>query len=156
MVRNNETHGHSVVNCAIQASAQCFQQTGAEQFTTKNLSTTVSGSYNGPHILNETLAETICINGLNSVPTNVVHTSLFNLIFGLKRELPVSPLSKPVRIKKDLKPRSGPRVFGCARWRKDMVKVSSELARYRRAWVASISDQRHSISDTGSTSSTSK
>ncbi len=122
----------------------------------KKLSATASGRYNGPHIINETLTEAICINGLKSVPTNVVHTPLFNLIFGLKREPLVSPLSKPVRIKKDLEPSSGPHVFGCARWRKDMAKVSSELARYRRAWVASNRDRRHSIGDTGSTSSTSK
>ncbi len=31
-------------------------------------------------------------------------------------------------IKADLEPLSGPRVFGHARWRKDWVKVSSELA----------------------------
>ncbi len=40
-------------------------------------------------------------------------------------------------IKADLEPLSGPRVFGHARWRKDWVKVSSELAQDRRAWSAS-------------------
>ncbi len=35
--------------------------------------------------------------------------------------------------KADLEPISGPRVFGHARWRKDWVKVSSELAQDRRA-----------------------
>ncbi len=40
----------------------------------------------------------------------------------------------------DLKPLSGPRVFGNARWRKDWVKVSSELAQDRRAWSASVRD----------------
>ncbi len=39
-------------------------------------------------------------------------------------------------IKADLEPISGPRVFGYARWRKDWVKVSSELAHDRRAWSA--------------------
>ncbi len=34
-------------------------------------------------------------------------------------------------IKADLEPISGPRVFGHARWRKDWVKVSSELAQDR-------------------------
>ncbi len=32
-------------------------------------------------------------------------------------------------IKADLEPISGPRVFGHARWRKDWVKVSCELAK---------------------------
>ncbi len=43
-------------------------------------------------------------------------------------------------IKAGLKPLSGPRVFGHARWRKDWVKVSSELAQDRRAWSASVRD----------------
>ncbi len=38
----------------------------------------------------------------------------------------------------DQEPFTGPRVFGHARWRKDWVKVSSELAQGRRAWSASI------------------
>ncbi len=40
--------------------------------------------------------------------------------------------------KDDLEPISGPRVFGHARWRKDWVKVSSELAQDRREWNASV------------------
>ncbi len=32
----------------------------------------------------------------------------------------------------------GPRAFGYARWRKDWVKVSGELAHERQAWGASI------------------
>ncbi len=40
-------------------------------------------------------------------------------------------------IKADLEPISGPRVFGHARWRKDWMKVSSELALDRRVWSAS-------------------
>ncbi len=43
-------------------------------------------------------------------------------------------------IKADLEPLSGPRVFGHARWRKDFVKVSSELAQDRRARSASVQD----------------
>ncbi len=38
----------------------------------------------------------------------------------------------------DLEPLSGPRVFGCARWRKDRVNISSELAQGRPAWGAPI------------------
>ncbi len=43
-------------------------------------------------------------------------------------------------IKTNLKPLSEPRVFGHARWRKDWVKVSSELAEDRRDVVNSIGD----------------
>ncbi len=53
-------------------------------------------------------------------------------------------------IKADLEPLSGPRVFGHARWRKDWVKFSSELAQDRRAWGASVRDVVNSISDAGS------
>ncbi len=41
-------------------------------------------------------------------------------------------------IKADMKPISGQRVFGYARWRNDWVKVSTELAHDRRAWAASV------------------
>ncbi len=37
-------------------------------------------------------------------------------------------------IKADLEPLSGSRVFGFAQWRKDWVKVSSELTQDRRTW----------------------
>ncbi len=53
-------------------------------------------------------------------------------------------------IKADLEPISGPRVFGHARWRKDWVKVSSELAQDRRAWSASARDVVNAIGDAGS------
>ncbi len=43
-------------------------------------------------------------------------------------------------IKANLEPLSGPRVFDHARWRKDWVKVSSELTQDRLAWSASIGD----------------
>ncbi len=51
----------------------------------------------------------------------------------------------------DLEPISGPRVFGQTRWRKDWVKVSSELAQDRRAWSASVRDVANAIGDAGST-----
>ncbi len=54
-------------------------------------------------------------------------------------------------IKTDLEPISGPWVFGHARWRKDWVKVSSELAQDRRAWSASVRDVVNAIGDAGST-----
>ncbi len=54
-------------------------------------------------------------------------------------------------LKADLEPLSGPRVFGCGRWRKDWVKDSSELAQDRRAWGASIRDVVNSIGDAVST-----
>ncbi len=54
-------------------------------------------------------------------------------------------------IKADLEPISGPRVFGHARWRKDWVKVSSELAQDRRAWSAFIQNVVKAIGDAGST-----
>ncbi len=56
-------------------------------------------------------------------------------------------------IKADLEYFSGPLVFGHARWRKDKVKASSELAQDRRAWSASIRDVVNSIDDAGSTRS---
>ncbi len=46
---------------------------------------------------------------------------------------------------------SGPRVFGHARWRKDWVKVSSELAQDHRVWSASVRDVINAIGDAGST-----
>ncbi len=54
-------------------------------------------------------------------------------------------------IKADLEPLSGPRVFGHARWRKDWVKVSSELAHNRRAWSAAVRDVVNAIGDADST-----
>ncbi len=54
--------------------------------------------------------------------------------------------------KADLEAISGPRVVGHARWRKDWVKVSSELARDRRAWSASVRDVVNAIGDAGSIS----
>ncbi len=54
-------------------------------------------------------------------------------------------------IKADLEPISGLRVVGHARWRKDWVNVSSELAQDRRAWSASVRDVVNAISDAGST-----
>ncbi len=54
-------------------------------------------------------------------------------------------------IKADLEPLSKPRVFGHAQWRKDWVKVSSELAKDRRAWSASVRDVVNAIGDAGST-----
>ncbi len=54
-------------------------------------------------------------------------------------------------IKADLEPISGPRVLGHVRWRQDWVKVSSELAQYRRAWSASVRDVVNAIGDAGST-----
>ncbi len=53
--------------------------------------------------------------------------------------------------KADLEPIPGPRVFSHARWRKDWVKVSSELAQDRRAWNASVRDVVNAIGDAGST-----
>ncbi len=53
--------------------------------------------------------------------------------------------------KADLEPLSAPRVFGHARWRKDWVKVSSELAQDCRAWSASVRDVANAIGDAGST-----
>ncbi len=54
-------------------------------------------------------------------------------------------------IKADLEQLSGPRVFGHAWWRKDWVKVSSELVQDRRAWSASVRDVVNAIGDAGST-----
>ncbi len=53
-------------------------------------------------------------------------------------------------IKAVRQPLSGPRVFGYARRRNDMVEVSSELAQDCRAWDAPIRDVVNSIGDTGS------
>ncbi len=50
-------------------------------------------------------------------------------------------------IKADLEPISGSRVFGYAQWRKDWVKVSSELAQDRRAWSASVRDVVSAVGD---------
>ncbi len=46
-----------------------------------------------------------------------------------------------------LEPLSEPRVFGHVRWRKDLIKVSSELAQDLRTWSASVQDVVNSISD---------
>ncbi len=54
-------------------------------------------------------------------------------------------------IKADLESISGPRVFGHARWKKEWVKVSSELAQDRRAWNASVRSVVNAIGDAGST-----
>ncbi len=54
-------------------------------------------------------------------------------------------------VKADLAPLSGLRVFGHARWRKDGVKVPSELAKDRRAWSAPVRDVVNAIVDAGST-----
>ncbi len=43
-------------------------------------------------------------------------------------------------LKEDMEPLFGPRVFDRARWRKDWMKVSSELAQDRQAWSTSIRD----------------
>ncbi len=51
----------------------------------------------------------------------------------------------------DLESLSRLRVFGHARWKKDWVKVSNELAQDRRAWNASLRDVVNSIGDAGST-----
>ncbi len=53
-------------------------------------------------------------------------------------------------IKADLEPTSGLRVFDHARWRKEWVKVSSELAQDRRAWGASVRGVVNLIGDAGS------
>ncbi len=53
-------------------------------------------------------------------------------------------------IKADLEPISRPRIFGHARWRKDWVKVSSDLAQDRRVWSASVRDVVNSIGAAGS------
>ncbi len=53
--------------------------------------------------------------------------------------------------KADLEPLLGPGVLGYARWRKDRVNVSSELAQNRRARGASVRDVFNSIGDVGST-----
>ncbi len=54
-------------------------------------------------------------------------------------------------IKADLEPLSGPRVVGCACWRKYWAKVASELAKNSRAWSASVRDVVKAIGDAGST-----
>ncbi len=46
---------------------------------------------------------------------------------------------------------SGPRDFGHTRWRQDWVKVSSELAKDRRAGSASVRDVVNAIGDAGTT-----
>ncbi len=56
-----------------------------------------------------------------------------------------------ITIKAILGSLSGPRVFGHARWRKDWVKVSSEVAQDRRSWSASVRDAANAIGDAGST-----
>ncbi len=54
-------------------------------------------------------------------------------------------------IRADLEALLGPRVFGHARWIKDWVNVSSELAQDRGAWSASVRDGVNRIGDGGST-----
>ncbi len=54
-------------------------------------------------------------------------------------------------VKADLEPHSGRRVFGHARWRKDWVKISSELARDRQLWNASVQEVMSSRCDASST-----
>ncbi len=54
-------------------------------------------------------------------------------------------------IKADQEPISVPRIFGHARWRKDWVKVSSDLAQDRRARGASVRDVVNAVGDAGST-----
>ncbi len=49
-------------------------------------------------------------------------------------------------VKADLEP-----IFGHARWRKDWVKVSSELVQDRRAWSASVLHVVNAIGDADST-----
>ncbi len=48
-------------------------------------------------------------------------------------------------IKDYLEPRSGPRVFGYTRWRKDFVKVAGEPTQDRQAWNASVRDVAYSM-----------
>ncbi len=50
-----------------------------------------------------------------------------------------------------LEPLSGPRVFGYARWKKDWVKIPSELAQDRQAWCASVRKVVNAFGDVGST-----
>ncbi len=56
-----------------------------------------------------------------------------------------------ITTKADLKPLSGPRAFGHARWRKDWVKVPSELAQDHRSWSVSVRDGVNSIGNASST-----
>ncbi len=50
-------------------------------------------------------------------------------------------------IKADLGLLSGPRVFGCARWSKGWMKLSSEVAKDCRTWSASGHDVVNTIGD---------
>ncbi len=59
------------------------------------------------------------------------------------------PKTWATEIKSCLEPLPGPQIFGYPRWRKDWVKVSSELAQNCRAWGAPVSDVVNSIGDTG-------
>ncbi len=59
--------------------------------------------------------------------------------------------TRTIKVKADPEPLSGPRVFGFARWRKDWVKVPSELAQGRLAWDASTRDVASSFGDAGLT-----
>ncbi len=54
-------------------------------------------------------------------------------------------------IKADLEQLTGPQVFVHARWRKNWLKVSSEVAQDRRTWSASVRDVVNAIGDAGST-----
>ncbi len=54
-------------------------------------------------------------------------------------------------IKANLESISGSRVFGHARWRKDWVKESSELAQDRRVWSSSVRGVVNAVGVAGST-----
>ncbi len=54
-------------------------------------------------------------------------------------------------LREDLDLLSGPLAFDYTRWRKDRLKVSSELSQDRRDWDASGSDVVNSNGDAGST-----
>ncbi len=54
-----------------------------------------------------------------------------------------------VTLKADLKPLSGPQVFGYGRWRRGSVKISSEIAQRHRVWTLSI--RPHQVNVTTST-----
>ncbi len=49
-------------------------------------------------------------------------------------------MTRETTVKADLEPHFGRRVFDHAQWRKDWVKISSELARDLQPWNASVQD----------------
>ncbi len=53
-------------------------------------------------------------------------------------------------IKTGLEPLSRPRILDCEQWRKDWVKIYSDLAQGRPAWDASTRDVANSFGDAGS------